>query len=778
MTKFIGKPIPRIEDPRLLKGQGRYIDDITPPGTLHAAFLRSDVAHGRIDYIDVEPARNLPGVHAVLKMSDFAAYSKARMPQPAPIPAITAEVTTPYPLALDEVCFVGEPIAIILAESRAIAEDAVPLIDVEISQLPVVASLAAAKKCEAIVRDGAPTNLAGRFKTQYGDVESGFANATHEFLIQVKTHRGGGHSMEGRGVICQPGFEGHQLTLWTSTQIPHAVQRNLALYLGVAEADIRVAAPDVGGGFGPKGIVYPEEFAVALAALKLKQPVKWIEDRREHFLSCVQQRDQHWTAEIATDGKGVVEAVRLRGLNDCGAYLPYGLLLPMNTFFQFPGPYTWKALDIELEAYFTNLTPTSPVRGAGRPSANFVMERIMDEVALQLDLDPAEVRRRNLVASDMYPHQTGMKNPAGLPITHDSGSHNQCLDVLSEQLNISNFESRKADAAHEGRYLGQGIACYVEDSGIPPFEGATVRIEGTGKVIVETPAANQGQGHTTIFAQICAEVLGVDPTDVTVRSGDTQTLPYGIGTLGSRVAVTAGNSVYAAAKKVRAKTLRYAADMLACEPDSLHLRDKHVCALPGTDAPTEPIPLARIAMELRGVAGVPVRRGFSPGLEATEYATMIAPVFSNGAVGIEVEVDTALGAVELKRCVFVHDCGRMLNPLLVEGQIIGGAVHGIGNALFERMVHDEAGQPVSMNYGEYLMPMATEMPSFEITHLETPSPNNALGVKGAGESGTIPMASAVVAAVENALSAQGVRFFHHPITPQDIVAALRCDVPS
>lgn len=757
----------RLEDARLLTGGGRYLDDLRIPGTLHAAFVRSEVAHGRVQGIDVEAARAVTGVHGIFTAEDLGKVGARRMPQTAPSPALTAEIATPYPLARDEVTYVGEPIAIVVADSRRLAEDSVRMVLVNYEPLPANVSY---KK--ALAEDAprthldAPLNVAGDLRGGFGDVDAAFGSAHRTFSLTIDMHRGGGHSMECRGVLAEYHEAERGWTVHTSTQLPHTIRKHLASHLDVDETQVRVRAPDVGGGFGPKGIFYQEEIVLPEVARLLGRPVKWVEDRREHFLTSVQQRDQTWIADVAVSAEGDVLGVRLRGLNDCGAFLLYGLLLPMNSMLQFPGPYRWGALDIELTAVFTNLTPTSPVRGAGRPYANFVMERIMDAVARELGLDPADVRRQNMIDDDAYPYQSGMKNPAGLPITYDSGSSKACLKTALDRSDYAGFEMRRTEAARDGRQIGIGVASYTEDGGIPPFEGATVRVLPNGRVIVQSGAASQGQGHATVLAQVCADQLGVSPAEIDVRIGDTDAIPRGIGTLGSRIAVMAGSSVYEAAGKVRDKALAFAAAALDLPVEDLQLEDGAV------RSSQKALSLMDIASALNGTPGLPIPPGFEPGLEATAYHTATSSVFSNGTAVVEVEVDRETGGVVLKHCTFAHDCGRMINPLLVEGQILGGAVHGIGNALFERMSFDAEGQPLSMNYGEYLLPTATEIPPFDIVHVETPSPANPLGAKGVGESGTIPLAAAVIAAVENALRDDGVVFSHHPITPEDIVFAI------
>ncbi len=765
-VRYFGSKVHRLEDPRLLTGKGRYVDDIHPPHCLQAAFVRSMHAHAVINGIDAEAARAMPGVVAIYTMADFAALVPGPLPQTLPAP-ILKQSHTYYPLAHDEVCHVGEAIAIVLAESRAQAEDAAALVQVDYDPLPAVADCrqALAPDAPKVHRD-APDNLVAVMRGGFGDVAGLFDTAPHVFRERIEMHRGGCHAMECRGVIANADPLSGQMTLYTSSQSPYLVRRFLAAYLGREENDVRVICPDVGGGFGPKAAFYAEEAALMLATLLAGRPVKWIEDRREHFVATTQQRDQYWDVEVAASQDGRLLAVRGTCLHDNGAYVPYGLVLPATSIGSFPGPYALQGLDLTLNVAYTNMVPTTPVRGAGRPNACFVLERLADRVAQELNLPPEEVRRRSFVRAEQMPYTTGMKARDGSPVQYDSGDFHATLDLALDKIDLAGFPARQAAARAEGRYLGLGIASCVEDTGLAPFEGATVRVLPTGRVQVETGAASQGQGHATVLAQICADLLGVALEHVTVEQADTGKFPLGISTIASRVAVTAGSSVHLAAAQVREKALRVAADMLEAAEADLEI-EQGVVQVKGV--PGMKVPLGTIATKLNGIAGIPTHKGMDPGLSATAYFDAKQLTFANGANACEVEVDIETGAVRILRYVVAHDCGRLINPRLVDGQIIGGVVHGIGNALFERMVHDESGQPLTTNYGEYLLPIATEMPRIEIHHLETPAPNNPLGIKGAGEGGTIPAAAAVIAAIENALAPFGARIAKHPLAPEDIL---------
>ena len=763
--RYFGAAVARLEDPRLLAGHGRYVDDISLPGMLQAAFLRSQVAHGRIRGVDSTQARAMPGVAAIYTMADFAPIAQGPMPPMAPHPLIRMPITY-HPLATDEVCHVGEAIAIVLADTRQQAEDAANAVELDIEHLPSVADAGAALASDAPpVHCGRDSNLIGTLRGGFGNADAVFAAADHTASETFSMHRGGCHSMECRGVIAAPDAFSDGLTLYTSSQSPYMVRRHLAQYVKRDESSLRVIAPDVGGGFGPKANVYPEEFAVALAALTVGRPVKWIEDRSEHFVATTQQRDQVWAVAVAFTREGRMLAVRGRCIHDNGAYAPYGLILPATALASFPGPYALEALDISIDVVLTNLVPTSPVRGAARPCTAFVLERLADRIARHLGLPREEVRRRSFVTVDRMPYTTGMKARDGSPISYDSGDYVKALDLALEKIDAAGFPARRQEAAARDRLLGLGMASCVEDTGLAPFEGATVRVTPAGKVVIATGAASQGQGHRTVLAQIAADALGVDIGEISVEAADTGKFPLGISTIASRIAVTAGSSVELAAQKVRNKALQAASFMLEAAEHDLEIENGIVRV---TGVPGMQVSLGDIARALSGSAGLLLPGRLEPDLAATAYFESNALTFAYGSNACEVEIDPATGDARVTRYVVVHDCGRLINPLIVDGQIRGGVVHGIGNALYERMVYDETGQPLSMNYGEYLLPLATEMPDIEIHHIETPSPRNPIGVKGAGEGGTIPAAACVISAIEDALGSGAPFIAEHPVSPERI----------
>jgi len=763
-SRNIGSSVKRIEDPAILRGRGRFVDDIALPGMLEVAFVRSSEAHARIRGIDIAAAAGLPGVVAVLTFNDLGS---SRMVQANPHPLLKQNITQ-YPLARHEVCYVGETIAMVVAENRYIAEDAAQLVAVDYEPLPAVIDvLEAAKPGAPRAHLDSPDNLVARIPWKFGDPDAAFAGADHVFRSRYTQHRGGCHSIECRGVVAIHDELSEQLTVYSSTQSQYLVQRFLAAYTGRPEAKIRVVAPDVGGGFGPKCAHYPEELALALAAPKLGRPLKWIEDRREHFIATTQTRDQVWDVEVAATRDGKVLALRGRGVHDHGAYVPYGLLLPLGSVVNYPGPYEIKSMDMAIDVVFTNAVPTSPIRGAGRPFANFILERSMDCVARNLKLDRAEVRRRNFIRSEQMPYSTGGKLPNGNPVMFDSGDYQACLDMALQASGYAGFGERRAEARTRGRLLGIGISSYNEDTGIAPHEGAHVRVFSSGKIVVTTGAGAIGQGMKTVLAQIVADELGANPADVQVEAGDTAAFPMGMSTAGSRNTVTAGSAAHLAARQVRDKALRFAAEAMEAHESDLEILEGAVRV---KGIPDKHLPLAEIARRLMGFVNVPNPIGFTPGLDATAYHSPERPVYANGTNIAVVEIEPQTGHTRVVDYFVAHDCGRIINPVLVDGQIVGGVAHGISNVLFERMIYDrDSGQPQTTNYGEYLLLTAPDMPRMHLQHMETPSPWNPIGVKGAGEGGTIPCLATVVSAVEDALSDYGVTVNEYPLSPERIV---------
>jgi CO/xanthine dehydrogenase Mo-binding subunit len=771
------------------------------------AVLRSPYAHARIERVDVSGALAQPGVLAALSFKDLG-DNPSKLPMQVPHKALRPQM--PYPLAADRVRYVGEPVAVVVAENAYQAEDALEQIIVEYEELPAVVD------AEAALEPGAPLlheetvdNLAAAVTQTVGDPEAAFAQADVVLRYSFRFGRLSGQPIETRGVVAtyERTKSGGQFSLWDSTQSPHTMSKGLADMLGVPSHAIRVMAPDVGGGFGIKGRLYPEEFLAAFLARGLERPVRWIEDRRENLLSTYQAREQAHHLEVAARRDGTILAIRDRYTVDTGAYTPFGLVVPFNTGTTLPGPYRLPNYQLEMRAVYTNKTPMAPYRAAGRPPGVFAMERAIDLVARELELEPAEVRFRNFVQPTDFPYRLGLLDRDGSEICYDSGNYPACLQRALEIIDPSasspnaplqrgsvrartprgsaafgesaegteqpfaSFRREQAEARRQKRYLGIGIGCYVESTGRGPFEGATVRVEPTGEVLVMTGAAAQGQAHETTLAQLCADRLGVELADVTVIGADTAAIPLGFGNYASRTAVVAGNAVSAAARIVREKALQVAAQQLEASPDDLELR-RGTIGVRG--APDKQISLAKVAAL---VSSPPPAflfpEGLEPGLEATHYFHPTGNTYANGVhVGV-VEVDPETGEVTLVRYAVVHDCGTVINPTVVDGQVCGGVAQGLGNALLEEMTFDSAGQPLATSYMDYLLPTARDVPPIRLGHMETRSPLNPEGIKGAGEGGTMPVPAVIANAIDDALAPLGVVCDRVPITPSRLLADLK-----
>ena len=764
--RWFGAAVKRTEDPALLTGKGHFVDDIRLAGTLHACFVRSPHAHATIRGIETAAARALPGVHLVLTHYDLPEPARKPMTLLVPNAAIT-QLFTPQILVRDEACYVGEPIAMVVADTRHIAEDAASLVEIDYEPLPAASDcLAAIDPAAPRVHEGTPSNIAARIPFNHGDNDAAFANAAHIFKESLHTHRGGPFFMECRGLVAVYDTAINAFTVYISSQGSHRMKRTLMDALDLNDNQLRVISPDVGGGFGPKGALYPEYPCVAVAAQTLGRPVKWIEDRRENFLATHQERDEYWDVEIAVDGNAKVLGLRGRMVHDEGAYLPWGLTVPWIAATTVPGPYVIPSYKMDVLVAFTNKISTTPVRGAGRPAGVFVMERLMDRVARELQLDPAEVRRRNFVRPEQMPYAVGIVFRDGRPVTYDSGDYPTSQATALDAADYDGFAARQREARKQGRHIGIGISNAVEATGLGPYEGVTVRISTTGKIALFTGATPHGQSHKTILAQIAADQLGADYEDITVVTGDTSTIAFGMGTFAARTAVNAGSSAHLAAIEVAKKLKLLAADMMQAKPEDIELRDGFAY-LRGD--PAKRRHFRDLAFKAAGMPGVSMAGGLSPGIEHTAYFTPDQSTYSNGTHVAEVEVDVETGHVTILRYVVMHDCGNVINPMVVKGQIEGGVAHGVGNALFERMIYDDNAQPLNVNFGEYLLPGATGVPRVELHHMETPSPLNPIGVKGAGEGGTIPAIAAIIAAIENALIPFNVKIAEAPIAPARLV---------
>ena len=770
-AKQFGARVARVEDPALLTGRARFVDDIKLPGMLHGCFVRSPHPHARIRALDTAAARAMPGVHAVLTAHDMPGrLATEPIPTPVPNPAITA-MRTQRALATEEVCYVGETITLVVADSRYVAEDAAAAVVVEFEPL------AAVSDCRDGLEPGAArshsdlaTNVAAFVPMSYGDVDAAFAGAAHVFEEEIFQHRGAAMTLEGRAVLASPDQATDLLTVWSATQTPHICQRTIADLLERELPSVRVIAPFVGGGFGTKAPFYAEEIVIPVAAMKLGRPVKWIEDRREHFLSATMERDQYWKVAIAVDRDGRILGLRGAMIHDNGAYLPWGIIAPYIASTTFPGPYVVPAFRFETTVVLTNRVPTTVVRGAGRPQAVFAMERLMDRVACELAIDRAEVRRRNMIGPERMPYSVGLVFRDGKPLVYASGDFPRSQARALALADYDGFRARQQSARVEGRYIGIGIGNYVEGTGLGPFEGVTVRILPSGRVTVATGAATQGQGTHTMLSQIVADRLGARIEDIVVTAGDTHAISQGVGAFASRQAINAGNSAMMAGDSVKAQIVALAAHTLGVAETEIDVEDGRVIARGGNKPILTFGELARLA---QGMPGFSLAVGQTPGLEHTAYFTPPQASYCNGTHVAEVEVDPMTGGVRTLNYTVAHDSGNVINPMIVDGQVQGGVAHGIGNALFEFMRYDADAQPLTTSFADYLLPTAPEVPGCIVEHVETPNPLNPLGVKGAGEGGTIPAPAAIIAAIEDALSPFGVHFAEMPLTPDRIVAALQ-----
>jgi len=770
-ARHFGARIARLEDPALLTGRGRFADDIRLAGALHACFVRSPHAHAKIRAIDTSAARALPGVHAVLTADDLPArMARNEIPMLVPNPSI-ATPRTQLALARREVCYVGQTIAVAIADNRYLAEDAAAAVNVEFEVLPAVSD------CREAARPGAPpthsdlaSNIAAVVPMSYGDVEAAFAGAAYVFEDELFLHRGGAVTLEGRAVLATYDGGADILTVWSATQTPHLCRATLAdLFERDLEA-IRVIAPHVGGGFGTKAPFYAEEAVIPAVAMKLCRPIAWQEDRREHFLSATQERDQYWKVAVAVDDEGKILGLSGTMLHDSGAFLPWGIIVPYIAATTFPGPYVVPAYRIEATVVLTNRVPTTVVRGAGRPQAVFAMERLMDRLARELKLDRAELRRRNMIVPEQMPYSVGLTFRDGKPLIYASGDFPKSQERALTLAAYAEFPLRRSKARAEGRYLGVGLANYVEGTGLGPFEGVTVRVLPNGKVAVATGATTQGQGTRTTLSQIVADEVSCCIEDIVMTVGDTAAISQGVGAFASRQAINAGSSALIAGANVRKQIIALAARLLGLPEPDIEVEDGRATAR-GGNKPS--ITFGELARAAQGMPGFSFAVEQTPGLEHTAYFTPPQASYCNGTHIAEVAVDPFTGGVRLLRYTVAHDSGRIINPLIVDGQVQGGVAHGIGNALFEQMKYNQGAQPLTTTFQDYLLPTALDVPGCDIEHVETPNPLNPLGVKGAGEGGTIPAPAAIISAVEDALSAFGVRFTEMPLTPDRIVDALR-----
>ena len=768
-SRLIGARIKRREDPRLIQGLSHYVDDIKLVNTLHCTFLRSDYAHADIKSINTEAAENLSGVVKVITGADIQG-KVGSIPCAAEIEGL--KVPDHPALAVDRVRFVGEPIAAVVATDPYIARDALDLIEVEYDELPVVVDLDKAIEPDStVIYDEFDDNIAFTMPLDAGDVDAAFAEADHVVSQRFVNQRLIPNSIEPRGVLAEylPG-EG-TLTVWSSTQVPHHLKTILSLLLDFPEQLVRVIAPEVGGGFGSKLNVYPEEAVVAYLATQLRKPVKWIEKRSEGFTTTIHGRDQVDYVDMAVNNDGTITAIRAKLLANMGAY--HQLLtpiIPVLTYLMMSGAYKIPNIKLELIGVFTNKMATDAYRGAGRPEATHIIERMVDLAAQKLGMDPKEIRFKNFPQPDEFP----LEMATG--VAYDSGNYQMSFNKALDAVDYASLRTRQAELRGQGRYMGIGIATYAEICGMGPsvgvagggWESGTVRIERTGKVTVLTGVSPHGQGQETSFAQIVADEYGISIDDIVVIHGDTGRQPQGIGTFGSRATAVGGAALIIATKQVKEKMAQIAAHMLEANVDDLVFEDGNIFV---QGSPGSAVTFADVAATAHVAVNLPP--DVEPGLEATHFFEPSNFTYPFGAHISIVEVDPETGEIDLQRYVAIDDCGNIINPMLVDGQVHGGIAQGLGQAMYEGAVYDENGQLLTGSFMDYAIPKATQVPRFETEHTTTPSPVNPLGVKGVGEAGTIASSPCLVNAVVDALSPFGITDIDMPMTPNRVWQAIQ-----
>jgi aerobic carbon-monoxide dehydrogenase large subunit len=766
MTSPFGRPDLRKEDQRFITGRGRYVDDLRVPGCLHAAFVRSPYAHARVERIDTAAARGMPGVVAVLTAADLP---ECKRPIPPATPSPASFRSAPQSVFADPlVRHTGEVVAVVLAEAPYLAADAAEAVVVDYAPLPAAAGLAAASAPGAPrVFEAWPDNVAGPSSAQVGEPGAALGKAEVVVEAELVLARVAGAPLEPRGLLVMPEGPDGRFTVWIPSQTPYGLRGAIAGALELPEERVRIICTDSGGGFGIKGHTYAEDIILAAAAHRLGRPLRWTESRREHFLSGSPDRGQRHHARLGVDGEGRILAVETTFARDHGAYLPLGEVITRNTINHLPGPYRVPHLGASGQNVVTHTLFGGAYRGSGRPEAAFVMERLIDRAARRLGLDPAEIRRRNLVRPDEMPYRTGLIYRDGTPVSYDPADFPAAFQRLLDAFDYAGWRKRQAERRGSATPLGVGLGCYVQGTGVGPFEGADVRVDGGGNVQVIIGVSSQGQAHETTMAQIAAAELGVELARVTVVAGDTATLPFGNGTGGSRVAANAGPAVAKSSREVADKARRVAAELLECAPADVVLAGgrAHVAGMLQRGLPLGEV--ARAAVRNKAL----VRDG-QPGLQACGYFSPESVTFAFGTHACALEVDVETGKVRILRYLALHDCGRAINPLVVEGQLQGGMAQGIGTALSEELVHDEEGQLLTGSFMDYAMPTAADLPPLETIAVSFPSTRNDLGIKGVGESGIIAPPAAIANAVEDALADRGAEITRVPITPVRLWEAL------
>ncbi len=753
---YIGAPIRRKEDIRFITGRATFVDDVKVENVLHAAILRSPHAHAWLKSIDTSKALEIPGVVAVFTFQDIASIAQPIALRMYPLPGL--ERYLQLPLASDKVRYVGEPIAVAVAKSRYLAEDALDEIEVTYEPLPAVVDIPQALRDDVLVHEHTGTNLAAHFTISIGDAEEAFRTAEYTRKESFKLHRHTGNPMETRGLVAsyQPGTG--DLTVWGPTKVPHFNRGVLASMLDMPEERIHFIEPDVGGGFGIRGEFYPEDFLVPWAAIKLERPVKWIEDRREHLMAANHSREQLIEVEIAAKRDGTLLGIRAEIYGDMGGYVrTHGGILPSGAARLLTGPYRIPNYQCQVSCVMTNKTGAGTFRAPGRYESCFARERLLDMVAADLNLDPVELRLKNLVQASEMPYEVGVTYPGGNPAVFDSGDYASALNRALQEIDYEALKQRNG-TLQDGKYHGVGVACFVKDTGRGPHEGARVVVNGAGDVVVYLGIASLGQGHGTSMAQICADGLGVSMDRITVLHGSTDLTSFGVGTFASRGTVMAGNAVYMAAQDLKHKLLSIAAAHLDLPEADLDYRDGQVVR----KGPEGGAPLLSIGDVLELTEHAP---GQAPALETTAFFESDKFTYAYGTHAVHVAVDPETGRIEIIKYVVVEDIGRAINPMFIHGQAIGAAVQGIGATILEDLVYDEDGQLLTTTFMDYLLPTSTDTPPIVSVVLEeVPSPHNPLGVKGAGEGGIVATGAALGNAVTNALAPLGVNITQLPLS--------------
>ena len=760
---MIGASPKRKEDRRLLTGAGRYVDDLRRPAMVHLALVRSPHAHARVLRIDATVALRLPGVLSVLTVREAPELA-------ASVPPLIREPDWPayvHPvMAGERVRHVGEAVAVVVADDPYRAADGAAAVVVAYEPLPVAA--APVVPSPAVVHDGWRDNRAGRQEAAAGDVARGFAEAETVVEIRLTYPRVTGVPIEGRAVLAAPDAESGRLTIWSSTQVPFNVRTAVASALGLAEDAVRVIAPDVGGGFGIKGHVYPEDVLVPAVARRLGRPAKWVETRREHFLTASGDRDQTHVAKLGVRRDGTITALETTFTRDHGAFPTLGGAMTANTMNHLVGPYRVPHYRARADNIVTNKSFGAAYRGAGRPEAALVLDRLLDRAARAIGMDPAAFRRHNLIRPEQMPFATGLAYRDGVPITYDPADYVAAFDALLARLDYPAWRKEQVARRRTSRPIGLGLSAYVEGTGLGPFEGADVSVDPSGLVLVDVGVGAQGQAHETTLAQICAAELGVPLERVVVRGGDTDHVGFGMGTIASRVAAVAGPAVARSAREVVRKTRLVAAEMFECAVADVIVAEGDVWV---AGAPDRRIPLGRVARA--AVRSKALANAGGPGLGACVFFYPNSVTWAFGAQAAVVEVDLEACTLAIVRHAVVHDSGRSINPMVVEGQVHGGTAQGLGSAMLEEVVHDGQGQLVTGSLMDYALPRAADFPTLDVVHVEFPSTVNELGVKGVGESGVIAPGAMIAGAVEDALSDYGVEITRLPVTPARVFDALR-----